>query len=70
MPDKHNTLGNNEWLLAGQSLWSESGVYELRMQGDGKIVVYENGNPTWKSTNEQRDDVKGVRMQDDGNLVT
>lgn len=69
MSSTHNTLGNDEWLLTGNSLWSESGVYELRMQEDGKIVVYENGNPTWQNTKQQRDDVKGLRMQADGNLV-
>lgn len=65
----HNTLGTNEWLLPGQSLWSEDGVYELRMQDDGKIVTYEDGNATWQNTTEQRDDVRGIRMQADGNLV-
>lgn len=69
MSDTHNTLGNDEWLLTGNSLWSENGVWELRMQQDGKIVVYENGQPTWQNTKQQRDDVKGVRMQADGNLV-
>ena len=69
MPHPHNTLGNDEWLLTGNSLWSENGVYEFRMQDDGKIVVYENSNPRWQNTKEQRSDVKGVRMQADGNLV-
>lgn len=69
MPNPHNTLGNDEWLLTGDSLWSENGEYEFRMQDDGKIVVYENGTATWQNTSEQRDDVKGVRMQSDGNFV-
>ena len=69
MPNPHNTLGNDEWLLTGNSLFSENGVYEFRMQKDGKIVVYENGEPKWQNTKEQRFDVKGVIMQADGNLV-
>lgn len=69
MPNTHSTLGNNEWLLTGDSLWSENGVYECRMQDDGKIVVYENGIAIWQNTSEQRDDVKGVLMEEDGNLV-
>jgi hypothetical protein len=69
MPSPHNTLGNDEWLLTGNSLFSENGVYEFRMQKDGKIVVYENGEPKWQNTKEQRSDVKGVRMQADGSLV-
>lgn len=39
------------------------------MQEDGKIVTYENGNPTWQNTRTQTDYVKGVRMQADGDLV-
>lgn len=69
MSHSHNTLGNDEWLLKGNSLWSENGVYEFRMQQDGKIVVYENGSPKWQNTKQQRSDVKGVKMQADGNLV-
>lgn len=44
-------------------------MYEFKMQDDGKLVVYENGTATWQNTSEQRGDVKGVRMQSDGNLV-
>ena len=36
----HNTLGTNEWLLSGNSLWSTDGSVEFKMQGDGKIAVY------------------------------
>jgi hypothetical protein len=57
----HNTLGNGEWLLVGNSLFSEDGSVELKMQGDGKIAVYKN-------TAAQRNDVKGIKMQEDGNL--
>lgn len=69
MSNSHNTLGNDEWLLTGNSLYSENKDYEFRMQKDGKIVVYYKGQPQWQNTKEQRSDVKGVKMQADGNLV-
>lgn len=65
----HNTLGNGEWLLKGESLVSEDGKVELKMQNDGKLAVYKNGQSKFQNTADQRDDIKGVRMQPDGNLV-
>ncbi|KAE8323670.1 bulb-type lectin domain-containing protein [Aspergillus sergii] len=64
-----NTLGNGEWLEVGQSLWSENGKVELRMQDDGKLAIYKNGECVFQSTDEQRDDIRGAHMQEDGNLV-
>ncbi|KAE8369704.1 bulb-type lectin domain-containing protein [Aspergillus caelatus] len=64
-----NTLGNGEWLLVGQSLWSENGETELKMQHDGKIAVYVNAECVFQNTADQRNDVKGIKMQEDGNLV-
>ncbi|KAE8360305.1 hypothetical protein BDV27DRAFT_134738 [Aspergillus caelatus] len=64
-----NTLGNGEWLNVGQSLWSENGQTEFKMQHDGKIALYVNQECVWQNTAEQRDDVKGLHMQEDGNLV-
>lgn len=65
----HNTLGNGEWLLAGESLWSKDGTVEFKMQGDGKIAVYRDGQCRFQNTAEQRGDIKGIKMQEDGNLV-
>ncbi|KAE8370485.1 bulb-type lectin domain-containing protein [Aspergillus caelatus] len=73
MPD---TLPNGEWLEVGESLWSENGEFEFRMQDDGKIAVYQGGDPDngddgrciWQNTAEQRYDIKGIRMQEDGNF--
>lgn len=65
----HNTLGTNEWLLSGNSLWSTDGSVEFKMQGDGKIAVYWGGKLQWQNTKEQRSDIKGLKMQEDGNLV-
>ncbi|KAF3904277.1 Curculin-2 [Arthrobotrys entomopaga] len=66
--DSHNTLGNGEWLLNGHSLWSNDGSVEFKMQGDGKIAIYWGGQCRWQNTAEQRSDVKGIKMQEDGNL--
>ena len=69
-PNKtRSTLGNGEWLLAGNSLFSEDGRTELRMQDDGKIAIYRGGLCDWQSSPHTHVDVKGVHMQKDGNLV-
>ncbi|KAI0395234.1 bulb-type lectin domain-containing protein [Xylariaceae sp. FL0594] len=65
---KHSTLGNGEWLLTGQSLFSADGSVELRMQDDGKIALYYGGECRWQNTPDQRYDIKGLIMQGDGNL--
>lgn len=64
----HNTLGNSEWLNVGQSLFSSDGSVEFKMQGDGKIAVYWGGQCRFQNTADQRQDVKGLKMQEDGNL--
>ncbi|KAF4442927.1 Mannose-specific lectin [Fusarium austroafricanum] len=62
-------LNNGDWLLVGQSLWSEDGTVECRMQDDGKIAVYHGDYCAWQSTAEQNWNTHGIRMQADGNLV-
>ncbi|KAJ8110884.1 hypothetical protein ONZ43_g5757 [Nemania bipapillata] len=64
----HNTLGNEEWLLTGNSLWSNDGSVEFKMQGDGKIAIYWGGKCQWQKTPDQKSNVKGIKMQGDGNL--
>jgi hypothetical protein len=67
-----NTLGNGEWLYPGGesgSRWSTDKSVEFKMQGDGKIAVYWGGKLQWQNTKEQRSDIKGLTMQEDGNLV-
>ncbi|KAI1825523.1 bulb-type lectin domain-containing protein [Xylaria intraflava] len=64
----HNTLGNGEWLLVGQSLFSNDGSVEFKMQQDGKIAVYWGGKCQWQNTAQQFYDRKGVIMQGDGNF--
>ncbi|KAL2678373.1 hypothetical protein Neosp_009119 [[Neocosmospora] mangrovei] len=62
-------LDNGEWLLVGQSIFSDDGTVELRMQDDGKLAVYYDDQCQWQNTAEQRDDIHGVKMQADGNFV-
>ncbi|KAF7561107.1 hypothetical protein G7046_g3051 [Stylonectria norvegica] len=68
MSSSHNTLGNGEWLLKGSSLFSQDGSVEFKMQQDGKIAVYWGGQARYQNTANQRQDIKGVKMQEDGNL--
>jgi hypothetical protein len=63
-----NTLGNNEWLLTGNSLWSNDSSVEFKMRGDGKIAVYWGGKCQWQNTPDQKSNVKGIKMHGDGNL--
>ncbi|KAI1170339.1 bulb-type lectin domain-containing protein [Nemania sp. FL0916] len=63
-----NTLGNGQWLLTGTSLFSNDGSVELKMQEDGKIAIYYDGQCQWQNTAEQTSGVKGMQMQADGNL--
>ncbi|KXX80974.1 Mannose-specific lectin [Madurella mycetomatis] len=65
----HNTLGNGEWLLTGSSLWSNDGTVEFKMQGDGKIAVYHGGQCQFQNTATQSKNIKGIKMQEDSNLV-
>ncbi|KAF4972003.1 hypothetical protein FSARC_1333 [Fusarium sarcochroum] len=62
-------LDNGSWLSPGESLWSPNGSNELRMQEDGKIAVYWDGGCTYQSSEDEHEGIKGLVMQDDGNLV-
>ncbi|KAI0466586.1 bulb-type lectin domain-containing protein [Xylaria cf. heliscus] len=64
----HSTLGNGEWLLTGNSLFSQDGSVEFKMQADGKIAIYWGGKCQWQNTADQKSNVKGISMQEDGNL--
>ncbi|KAK2749620.1 hypothetical protein FQN57_005842 [Myotisia sp. PD_48] len=61
-------IGNDQWLIKGQSVFSQDGKVELRMQDDGKLAVYREKKIVWQNTANQRSDIKGVHMQRDGNL--
>lgn len=55
-------------LKLGESLTSRNGKYELTLQPDGNLVLYDSRNPIW-ATNTQQQDVDRVEMQTDGDLV-
>lgn len=65
----HSTLGNGEWLYPGQCLVSPDGDTQLKMQLDGKLAIYWDNKCRYQSSAEQVWDVKGLKMQGDGNLV-
>ncbi|RGP58947.1 mannose-specific lectin [Fusarium sporotrichioides] len=62
-------LANGDWLLTGNSIWSDDGETEFRMQKDGKVAVYHGDTCAWQNTPEQNWEVHGIKMQEDGNLV-
>lgn len=65
-------LNPGEILRPGQYLASPNGVYFLRLQNDGNLVVYERQGsqefPLWASNTSNRA-VDQLVMQNDGNLV-
>ena len=56
-------------LKLGEQLISKNGKYDLRMQTDGNLVVYCNGNALWHSETYGRSVTGGLRFQGDSNLV-
>ena len=62
------TLTANQELTTGQSLASCNGDYTLDMQGDGNLVLYQNGTALWAS-NTSGSAADEAIMQGDGNLV-
>ncbi|KAE8416590.1 bulb-type lectin domain-containing protein [Aspergillus pseudocaelatus] len=65
MPD---TLLNGQWLEPDHSLQSKNGQYEFCVQSDGKIAMYDWRVCVYQNTADQRDDIRGLHMQEDGNL--
>lgn len=64
-------LGSGESLLTGQRLISRNRRFSLRVQSDGNVVLYDEGDHDrvlW-STNTRRAVVARLTMQRDGNLV-
>ncbi len=63
------TYRGTSWNPTGNVLRSENGVYTLKFQEDGNLVLYRNGNnPIWASQT-QRKSSKKLRFQDDSNFV-
>lgn len=65
-----NTLNKGSSITRCQSLKSSDGSYELKMQEDGNLVLYNNltSTPLWASKTNNKDG-KNLILQEDGNLV-
>ncbi|MGE3343287.1 MAG: hypothetical protein AB7L71_07610 [Vicinamibacterales bacterium] len=61
-------LGPNDELQPNQSIQSDDGSQVLVYQGDGNLVVYQNGTAIWASNTYQWNPGRAI-MQSDGNLV-
>jgi hypothetical protein len=68
VPVPCGTLPANHSLTTGQSVTSCNGDYTLDMQGDGNLVLYQNGTALWAS-NTSGSAADKASMQGDGNLV-
>jgi hypothetical protein len=67
-----DTLKAGESLRVGQELRSANGMYQLILQGDGNLVLYEPGGPVWATdtwTLPQLLRPTRLDMQTDGNVV-
>jgi hypothetical protein len=62
------TLSQGMELTAPQSIWSCDGQYQLAMQSDGNLVLYQGGNALWSSQTAGSGGAFAI-MQDDGNFV-
>ncbi|HEY6459836.1 MAG TPA: hypothetical protein VIY73_06780, partial [Polyangiaceae bacterium] len=62
------TLYPGMQLTTGQQLDSCDGRFDLVLQGDGNLVLYESGTPLW-SSNTAGTAASVATMQDDGNFV-
>ncbi|MEU7909276.1 LamG-like jellyroll fold domain-containing protein [Actinoplanes sp. NPDC049118] len=63
-----NVLAVDQTLHEREALRSNSGTYQLWMQEDGNLVLYENDTAIW-STNTTANPGASLIMQGDGNLV-
>lgn len=62
-----DALSSGESLYPGQGKTSSSGQYSLTYQGDGNLVLYDNGSPIWHS--DSVGSAGQAAMQGDGNFV-
>jgi hypothetical protein len=63
------TMTGGSTLNPGDSLYSPSGNVMMSYQGDGNLVVYNNGNPVWSSGTAGVGTPGYASMQGDGNFV-
>ncbi|NUO51013.1 MAG: hypothetical protein HOV80_19330 [Polyangiaceae bacterium] len=67
--DGCGVLGGGSQLVRGQSLWSCDGRFELAMQNDGNLVLYQAGAGALWATGTNGKPAQRAIMQPDGNLV-
>jgi hypothetical protein len=67
-PDKGATLTSGQTLTEGDYLESDGGQYKLIMQGDGNLVLYQEGNALWSSETGGNPGSYAI-MEGEGNLV-
>ncbi|SCE43212.1 Beta-galactosidase [Streptomyces sp. DvalAA-14] len=68
VPTPCGTLTANQSLAANQSLYSCDGRFNLILQGDANLVLYEGGTALWASNTSGTSGTR-VILQGDGNLV-
>lgn len=61
-------ITDGQWLSPGHAVWSCDGRFQLALQGDGNLVLYEGTVPLW-ATNTYRQATAMAIMQADGNFV-
>jgi hypothetical protein len=71
MADNDNKLSPGEKMVPGESISSNNGEYDLKMQHDGNLVLYRDSDDEalWASGVTFGKAVSEVVMQHDGNLV-
>jgi hypothetical protein len=62
-------LDNDSWMHPEDAVTSDNGRAVLKIEDDGRMCIYWDGNLVWYNTEEGRDDIQGLKLQDDGNLV-
>ena len=67
-PDRGSTLTSGETLTEGDYLESDGGQYKLIMQGDGNLVLYQEGKALWSSETGGNPGSYAI-MEGEGNLV-
>ncbi len=65
--DEANITGG-EYLRAGDAVASADGSYQITMQSDGNLVIYQGGSATWQSRTGGNQGAYAA-MQTDGNFV-
>lgn len=66
---RYSQLNPGQTLWSNQSLWDPRGNYELRVQGDCNLVLYNRGVVRWKSDTNGWSSWCHADMQWDGNFV-